>query len=210
MFRKVRSRLTYANVMATIAVFLALGVSSSYAVSKIDGSQIIDHSILGEDIKDNTITGSTIRDSTIKTADVADRSLLAKDFKAGQLPQGPQGPKGDQGHAGTNGTNGADATKLFAWVPSFGTPGFHGSGVTGVTHTASSGTYNVTFNRDLTNCVVVATEGDGNPSATSNLTQAGVIATADLNSGAPTTVTVTLINNGASYTDRSFHLAVFC
>jgi hypothetical protein len=36
----------------------------------------------------------------IKSGDVTDRSLLAKDFEAGQLPAGPQGLQGATGSAG--------------------------------------------------------------------------------------------------------------
>ena len=42
-----RGRLSYANVMATIAVFVALG-GSSYAAVKITGKDIKDESITGK------------------------------------------------------------------------------------------------------------------------------------------------------------------
>ena len=38
--------------------------------------------------------------SSIKSSDVANGSLLAKDFKPGQLAAGAQGPKGDTGAPG--------------------------------------------------------------------------------------------------------------
>jgi hypothetical protein len=89
---KLRTRLTYANVMATIAVFVALG-GSSYAALKI--------------------TGRNVRDSSLTTRDVKNRSLLGVDFKRGQLPagqQGAQGPQGPQGPQGTPGPPGAAAS----------------------------------------------------------------------------------------------------
>lgn len=64
----IRTRLTYANVMATIAVFGVLG-GGAYAASKIGP----------EDIKKNAVRAEHIKD----------RSLLAKEFKAGELPAGP-------------------------------------------------------------------------------------------------------------------------
>jgi hypothetical protein len=107
MLRKLRSRLSYANVMATIAVFIALG-GSSYALSRIGSSQIQDNSIRSQDIKNNDLQGIDLRNGTIKTADVADHSLLAKDFALGQLPAGPQGSVGHQGPKGDTGpTTGA-------------------------------------------------------------------------------------------------------
>jgi Collagen triple helix repeat (20 copies) len=83
-----RSRLTYANIMATIAVFVALGGSSYAAI---------------------TITGQSVKDSSLTGKDVKNRSLLARDFKAGQLPTGaagPVGPAGGPGPAGPAGPKG--------------------------------------------------------------------------------------------------------
>jgi hypothetical protein len=112
MFRRIRSCLTYANVMATIAVFIAVG-GSSYAVAKIGSSQIADNSIRSRDIKNNDVQGIDIRDGTIRTRDVADRSLLANDFAAGQLPAGPLGPQGPQGTSGQDATAPAGAVMFF-------------------------------------------------------------------------------------------------
>jgi hypothetical protein len=87
-----RSRhLTYANVMATIAVFVALG-GSSYAAIKVTGKNVADSSLTGKDIRNNSVTGKDVKG--LKSGDVADRSLLAKDFKPGQLPAGQKGDPG--------------------------------------------------------------------------------------------------------------------
>jgi len=98
MLSKLRSRLSYANVMATIAVFIALG-GTSYAVAtgSIGSREIKNNSVRSKDLRNNTIRGKDIRTGTIRSSDVGNGSLLAEDFKAGQLPAGPQGPKGDPG-----------------------------------------------------------------------------------------------------------------
>jgi hypothetical protein len=72
MHAKLRPQLTYANVMATIAVFLALG-GSSYAVSRIDGKRIKSHSITGAKLKRNTLTGRQIREQRLATVPNASR-----------------------------------------------------------------------------------------------------------------------------------------
>jgi hypothetical protein len=64
MLARLRRRLTYANVMATIAVFIALG-GSSYAALRISGSQIEDRTISGEKLKRNTLGGSRIVESRL-------------------------------------------------------------------------------------------------------------------------------------------------
>jgi hypothetical protein len=61
---KLRPRLTYANVMSTVAVFIALG-GSSYAAWTISGSNIKNRSIAGKKIKRNTLTGKQIRESRL-------------------------------------------------------------------------------------------------------------------------------------------------
>ena len=61
---KLRHHITYANVMATIAVFIALG-GTSYAALTISGSDITNRSIAGTKMKRNTLTGKQIRESRL-------------------------------------------------------------------------------------------------------------------------------------------------
>ena len=83
-----RRRLTYANVMSTLAVFIALG-GSSYAAIKISGKDIKNRSIPGTKLRPNTLTGTQIKESTlgrVTRARVADNAaqlegLGAADFK---------------------------------------------------------------------------------------------------------------------------------
>jgi hypothetical protein len=56
-------------------------------------------------VTNNSLTGGDVKN--LRSRDVSDGSLLAQDFKAGQLaagPQGPPGPKGDKGQDGVAGT----------------------------------------------------------------------------------------------------------
>ena len=64
MLRRVRRHLTYANVMATIAVFIALG-GSSYAALKITGRNVKNSSITYKDLKRNTLGGTRIKESRL-------------------------------------------------------------------------------------------------------------------------------------------------
>ena len=77
--------------MATIAVFLALG-GGAYAASKLPR---------------NSVSAKQIKRDAVNTAKVKDGSLLAKDFRDGQLPAGGPGPAGADGHDGAPGTPGA-------------------------------------------------------------------------------------------------------
>jgi hypothetical protein len=61
---KLRQRITYANVMSTLAVFIALG-GSSYAALTINGSTIEKRSIAGKKLQRNTLTGREISESRL-------------------------------------------------------------------------------------------------------------------------------------------------
>jgi len=70
-----RKRLSYANVMATLAVFIALG-GSSYAALTVSGRDVANGSLTYRDLKRNTLGGSRIDESrlgTVRRARNADR-----------------------------------------------------------------------------------------------------------------------------------------
>jgi len=90
--------LSYANVMATIAVFVALG-GSSYAALKVTG----------RDVRDGSLTGRDIKDRSVGARDLA-RDVIRRG-PAG--PAGPQGPKGDAGPQGERGATGTVDTSRF-------------------------------------------------------------------------------------------------
>jgi hypothetical protein len=79
------------NLVAYLALFAALG-GTSYAAIKLPR---------------NSVGKAQIRRNAVTSAKVRDRSLLARDFKKGQLPAGPQGDTGPQGPAGQDGAPGA-------------------------------------------------------------------------------------------------------
>jgi hypothetical protein len=97
MFDVVRRRMTYANTMATVAVFIALG-SGSYAAVKVTGRTV----------KDGSLTGADVRNSSLKSKDIKNRSLRAIDFKRGALRRGREGRPGADGFDGFDGADGAD------------------------------------------------------------------------------------------------------
>src|SRR4051812_31065590 len=71
MFSRIRARLTYANVVATLALFFALGGASAYAINEWTGANIKDETLTGADIKGTNATSSTAGvNGTIKGADV--------------------------------------------------------------------------------------------------------------------------------------------
>jgi hypothetical protein len=82
-----------AMIVALIALFVALG-GTSYAAVVLPA---------------NSVGTKQLRNGAVTAAKVKPQSLLASDFKDGQLPRGatgPQGPKGDTGAAGATGAQG--------------------------------------------------------------------------------------------------------
>ena len=99
-----------AMVVALIALFVALG-GTGYAVVSLPKN-----SVGAKQLKKNAVSGKKLRKNAVTSSKVKDFSLLAQDFKAGQLPAGSKGDRGDQGPPGPTfgatamGTPGSPAT----------------------------------------------------------------------------------------------------
>jgi hypothetical protein len=101
--RRVTPHLTYANVVSTLCLFIVLG-GTSYAAVKL-----AKNSVGSKQIARNAVKASETARNSVGSAEVIDRSLLAKDFKPGQLPAagpGATGPAGATGSAGAAGPAG--------------------------------------------------------------------------------------------------------
>jgi hypothetical protein len=96
MLSRLRAHLTYANVVATIAVFIALG-GSSYAALKLPKN-----SVGSEQLKRNSITSAKVKGGSLNTTDL---NASARSFLRG--PRGARGVQGPQGTAGKTGKTGA-------------------------------------------------------------------------------------------------------
>jgi hypothetical protein len=89
MLRRIRHQLTYANVIGTLALFVALG-GGAYAVTAAK----------------NSVKSSSIKDGQVKSEDVADDGLTGTDINESTLV----GVTGPPGKDGTNGTDGTSST----------------------------------------------------------------------------------------------------
>ncbi len=104
----------YANVTATLALFVALG-GTSYAAATISGSDVQNGSLTGSDIRNESLKSRDVDNGSLTGGDLKNGSLRAADFKAGDLPAGPQGVPGPQGPQGIQGPQGpAGATNVVA------------------------------------------------------------------------------------------------
>jgi hypothetical protein len=98
--KQIRKRLTYANVMSSLAVFLVLGGAAFAA------AQLPKNSVGSKQLKKNAVTTAKIKKDAVTGAKVKNGSLAASDFAAGQLPAGPKGAQGARGEKGEQGERG--------------------------------------------------------------------------------------------------------
>ena len=95
-----RPKLTYANVMATLGVFIALG-GVSYAALKlpkdsvgakqlkknaVTASKIKKNGVTAAKIKKSAVTGAKVKDASLTGADIQDGSLTGSDVNAPSMP----------------------------------------------------------------------------------------------------------------------------
>ena len=142
MLARVSSKLSYANVIATLALFCALG-GGAYAAIKLPA---------------NSVGTRQIRNNAVTSIKVKDASLLSRDFKAGQLPAGAQGPKGDKGDTGQTGPQGDTGQT----GPKGDTGGKGDTGATGPSGTA--GAVSATVAGQVTTSSTAYTALSGGPS----------------------------------------------
>jgi hypothetical protein len=64
-----RKRLTYSNVTATAALFIALG-GTSYAVIRVDSRDVVDNSLRSTDLRNNSVRSRDVRDRTLHAGDL--------------------------------------------------------------------------------------------------------------------------------------------
>jgi hypothetical protein len=142
MLAAVRSRLSFANVTACLALFVALGGTGYAAITlphnSVGSAQLRPHAVSSTDLATGAVSSRSIHDRTIR---IDDLSMAARASLQGQ--QGPIGPAGPAGVA------------FRAAVPSGGTVAA-GNAVR-ATHQGGTNEYLVEFSRDLAGCIPTAT-----------------------------------------------------
>jgi hypothetical protein len=103
-----RPRLTYANVMSTITVFIALG-GTSWAVAA--------NSVGNRQLKANAVTSAKVRNGTLTKKDLSPGALV------GRGQRGPTGPSGPAGPAGPAGPGQAEGWKALPFTNGWGNYG---------------------------------------------------------------------------------------
>jgi hypothetical protein len=190
---RIRSHVSYANVMATVAVFIALG-GTSYAVS-----QLPRNSVGAKQIRTGAVGKSELGRSAVRSKHIKNRSIAVHDIS----PAARSSLRGKQGPAGPAGPKGPAAATYGVVVKSNGDY-LHARAVSGPNagHSSGSGNYAVLFNTDVSTCLAAAMVAGVDGVQPEN---GEIVATVDGSS-----VFVRTRNSSGAPTDLPFHLIVSC
>jgi hypothetical protein len=83
-----RRHISYANVVATLALFIAVG-GSSYAALRIGSREIRDNSVRSVDVRNNAITRRDVRNRSLRARDLGLDSLGGRVIKESRLARVP-------------------------------------------------------------------------------------------------------------------------
>jgi hypothetical protein len=209
-FEAIRGRLTYANVMATLAVFIALG-GASYAAIRIPAN-----SVGNKQLKDNAVRGKEIRNGVVGEKDLKDGAVGPDALQGNAVgfdnlaPLAVDGSKVKDGSIPFAKLDAQTVSpRLFAHVNASGVLAENSGNVTSVSR-PSTGSYVVTFDRNLNGCVAVANVGFGfGP----GVIGAGRTAQARMNMNNNAAAVGVTIYKGLTFNDvenNDFHLIVAC
>lgn len=88
--KQIRKRLTYANVMSSIAVFLVLGGATAFAASQLGKNsvgtkQLKKNAVTAAKLKKNAVTGAKIKGSAVTTAKIKNGAVTGAKVNLGTL-----------------------------------------------------------------------------------------------------------------------------
>jgi hypothetical protein len=84
-----RKHLSYSNLTATAALFIALG-GTSYAVLRVDSRDVVNNSLRSADVRNNSLRSRDMRDRTLRARDLRRDALgggVIKESALGQVPR---------------------------------------------------------------------------------------------------------------------------
>jgi hypothetical protein len=104
--KRLRVRLTYANVMSTIAVFLLLGGATAFATAKLGKN-----SVGTKQLKNNAVTTAKLKGKAVTTAKLKNGAVTGAKVNLGSLGKVPSAANADNAN-NANATNGMHLAKI--------------------------------------------------------------------------------------------------
>jgi hypothetical protein len=80
--KQIRQRLTYANVMSSIAVFFVLGGATAFAATKIGANELKANAVLTGKIKKEAITTSKVKNAAVNTSKLGASAVTSEKLAA--------------------------------------------------------------------------------------------------------------------------------
>jgi hypothetical protein len=165
-----RRHLSYANVCASLALFVALGGTGYAAITlprdSVGSRELRRDSVGASELRADAVRSSNVQDGAIALRDLSSAARAAIVGAPGPAgPAGPpglsgltgqRGPQGDPGQKGDQGTPGADAVTLRAFVRGDASV-FDSSEGTEADYVTPGDYFLVTFGRSVAGCIYSAT-----------------------------------------------------
>ena len=193
---KVTERLTFANVMSVVAVFIAIGggaYAAGLAKNSVKSKQIAANAVKKPELARNAVITEKIANAAVTTDKLADGSVNGAKVDEASLGQVPLALVASKATNTLGAIVNPDGTLSSAAQ----------SGTTSVRNGVNTGLYSVDFGRSLSNCAAVAALGNN----LGNIPNPGEIgATINFDN----TVTVQTRNSAGAVTDNGFELVVVC
>ncbi len=159
----IRLRLTYANVMATVAVFIALG-GGAYAAASLPAG-----SVGAKQLKNKSVTPSKVAPGTIALFKGQKGAVGSPGAQGVQGSQGPQGPTGNTGSTGNTGPEGPFPSTLPSGKTIVGVFDVEGVSSGGISSTGSLATGSISYLYEApSQTVVYVAAGGSDPHCTGN------------------------------------------
>ncbi len=213
--KQIRKRITYANVMSSIAVFLVLGGATAFAATKIGANEIKANSIKTGKIVKEAVTTSKLKKEAITTDKIANNAVttakIADDAVTGaKVQESSLGAVPNANQLGGIPASGYQQSLRWAVVQttSAGASVVRGN-ATGAGR-INTGIYFVSFKADIRQCAYVATVGDVGAGGS----EPGEISVEQRSSSNPNDIEVRIYNSAGTNIDptgnEGFHIAVIC
>lgn len=221
-----RKRLTYANVMSSIAVFLVLGGATAFAAKKIGSNEIKGNSITTGKLKKEAVTTSKIKngaastnkiandavtsakiaDNAVTTTKIADDAVTGNKVKESSLSEVPSANKANLATSAESAESAQP--QVFAKVNGNGTvdaANSKGLASTDVTHTNGTGVYCITVPAFVARGGQVTPQFGGSNGTTANITIGGTG-----NCPAPAVQVLTFSGGAApAFSDDTFYVELY-
>jgi hypothetical protein len=191
---RVRGKLNYSNVVSTLCLVLLLGGGTAYAATRL-GKE----SVGTAQLKKGAVTPAKLSKASVSALTGATGPVGPQGSQGIEGGRGPEGKEGHEGKEGREGKAGESATAIWANINADGTvknasPAYVSSSAI----FAATGSYEVVFDRDVSQCAYSVSPFDDDYTAET-----------EPRNGVPDGVFVSF-ESVNSHKPDSFSLAVFC